>query len=69
MKILVSASFGAIEPLNGSPSLVRMSTVKQTLMGPSVSTFHAAVDDVDTVDEIEFIRGQRDAPPAYGPPS
>ncbi len=52
IKILDSASFGAIEPLNGSPSLVRISTVKQILMGPSVSTFHAAVDDVDIVDEI-----------------
>ncbi len=67
IKILISASFGAIEPLNGSPSLVRMSTVKQTLMGPSF-TFHAAVDVVDTVDKIEFVRGQRDAPPAYVPP-
>jgi hypothetical protein len=64
-KILVSASFGAMDPLNGSSSLVRMSTVKQILMGPSVSSFQTAVDDVDIVDEIEFVLGLRVAPPMF----
>ncbi len=42
--------------------------MKQTLMGPSVSSFQTAVDDVDIVDKIEFVLGLVVATPVFAIP-